>query len=50
MTCDEHGPAKVTSKSSFYDKDIERRISKDYCRGIGPRARDPCRYWAGGPI
>ena len=26
VTCDEHGPVKVTLKSSFHAKEIERRI------------------------
>ena len=36
--CDGHGLAKVTSKSSFLPDEPERRISKGYCRGIGPRS------------
>ena len=36
--CDRHGLAKVTSKSSFLAEEPERRISRGYCRGIGPRA------------
>ena len=34
----EHGLAKVTSKSSFLLEEPERRILKGYCRGIGPRS------------
>jgi len=26
----------VTSKSSFLPEELERRISKDYCRGVRP--------------
>ena len=35
---DEHGLAKVTSKSSFLPEELERRILRGYCRGIGPRS------------
>ena len=38
MTYDKHRLAKVISKSSFLPKEPERRISRDYCRGIGPRS------------
>ena len=34
--CDEHGPVGVISKSSFRAEETERRISRGYCRGIGP--------------
>ena len=28
----------MTSKSSFIPEELERRISRGYCRGIGPRS------------
>ena len=34
----EHKATTVTSKSSFLPKELERRISMGYCRGIGPRS------------
>ena len=36
--CDGHRLAKVTLKSSFLPKEPERRISRGYCRGIGPKS------------
>ena len=36
VMCDKHGPVGVISKSSFRVKETERRISRGYCRGIGP--------------
>ena len=36
MMYDEHGLAKATLKSSFLPKEPERRISRGYCRDIGP--------------
>ena len=33
----EHRATTVTSKSSFLPEDPERRISRGYCRGLGPR-------------
>ena len=36
VTCDEHGPAGVISKSSFRVEETEKRILRGYCRGIGP--------------
>ena len=36
--CDGHRLAKVTSKSSFFPKEPERRISRGYCRGIRPKS------------
>ena len=41
VMCDEHGPVGVISKSSFRVKETERRISRGYCRGIGPRGSLP---------
>ena len=38
MMYDEHRLAKVTLKSSFLPKEPERRISRGYCRDIGPRS------------
>jgi len=35
---DEHGLAKMTSKSSFLPEELERRILRGYCRGTGPRS------------
>ena len=36
--CREHRATIVTSKSSFLPEELERRISRGYCRGIGPRS------------
>ena len=36
VRCDELRAIMVISKSSFIPKEPERRISKGYCRGIGP--------------
>ena len=36
--CDDHELAKVTSKSSFLPDEPERRISRGYCRAIGPKS------------
>ena len=36
--CKEHKAIAVTSKSSFLPEESERRISRGYCRGIGPRS------------
>lgn len=36
--CKEHRATTVTSKSSFLPEELERRISKGYCRGIGPKS------------
>ena len=33
--CDEHGLARVTSKSSFLAEELERRILKGYCGVLG---------------
>ena len=35
--CDRHELAKVTLKSSFLPEESERRISRGYCRDIGPK-------------
>ena len=35
--CKEHKAIAVTSKSSFLPEESERRISRGYYRGIGPR-------------
>ena len=32
-----HRTTVVTSKSSFLPEDLERRISRGYCRGLGLR-------------
>jgi len=36
--CREQRATTVTSKSSFLPEEPERRISRGYCRGIGPRS------------
>ena len=46
MMGDEHGLAKVTSKSSFLPEEPEKRILRGYCRGIGPEAHYLCIFWA----
>ena len=33
----EHRATTITSKSSFLPKDPKRRISRGYCRGLGPQ-------------
>ena len=38
VMCDEHGLARVMSRSSFLPEELERRISRGYCRGIGPKS------------
>ena len=34
---DEHELTELTSRSSFLPEELERRISRGYCRDIGPR-------------
>ena len=36
--CKEHKATTVTSKSSFLLEEPERRISRGYCRDVGPRS------------
>jgi len=36
MGCKEYRETTVTSKSFFLPKELERRILRGYCRGIGP--------------
>ena len=38
VMCDEHRLARVMSRSSFLPEEPERRISRGYCRGIGPKS------------
>ena len=35
--CKEHKATAVTLKSSFLPNELERRILRGYCRGIGPK-------------
>ena len=37
MGCKEHKATAVTSKSFFLLEEPKRRISRGYCRGIGPK-------------
>ena len=50
MMCGEHGVTMGTSKSSFLLEELERIISRGYCRGNGPSKTYLCTYWAKGPI
>ena len=45
-----YGVTIVTSKSSFLPEELERRISKGYCRGVKPSNIYLCIYWAEGLI
>ena len=38
VRCNGYRAITVTSKSSFLPEDLERRISRGYCKGIGPRS------------
>jgi len=50
VMCDEHGVTIMTSKSSFLFEELERRISKGYCRGDRPKNAYLYIYWARDPI
>ena len=41
---DEHGVTIVTSKSSFLLEELERRISRGYCRADRPKSTYLCIY------
>jgi len=42
VMCNGHGVIIVTSKSSFLLEELERRISRGYCRGVRPRSSYLC--------
>ena len=50
MMHDKSGAIVVTLKSFFLPEELERRISRGYCRGDRPSSMYLCIYWAGGPI